>query len=147
LKSSKAKVGEHSSLILDLRREVEAGNAKISGLMGDFNAKTAELQSKEKSLLPSAGKLKEVMQSIGELRAIGKDYEASKAKLLRITNPARLDQQDYERTCEVARELGIAINKVKIQVLNRLGLPTEVKTGLLEGLKGLQAVAEKLSRG
>lgn len=42
--------------------------------------------------------------------------------------------------------MGIAINKVKIQVLNKLGLSTEVKTTLLEALKSLQLVTEKLNR-
>jgi DNA-binding SARP family transcriptional activator len=81
------------------------------------------------------------MQSIAELKVIGKEYEASKTKLLRLTTSANLKEQDYERMCEVAREMGIAINKVKIQVLNKLGLSAEVKAKLLSELKNLQIVS------
>lgn len=58
-------------------------------------------------------------------------FEASKNKLIKISN-YKLENYNYSNIGEIAREINIAAQRCKVQIINKSKIPQEDRTAIVE---------------
>ena len=73
------------------------------------------------------------------------NFEASKSKLIKIGN-YKLDNYSRNYLGDAVREINVAANRCKLQIINKSKISQEEKAGIVEEFKKLQMAIEKVNR-
>ena len=72
-------------------------------------------------------------------------FEASKSKLLKVSS-YKLENYGCMSVGEIVREINVAAQRCKLQIINKSKIPQEDKIAIVEEFKSLQTAIEKVAR-
>lgn len=119
--------------------------ANLTELSRNFENYQLQNNTQAEYLHPISDKLSRLLEDTDEYLKFMNQFEASKSKLLKVSS-YKLENYGSRSVGEIVREINVAAQRCKLQIINKSKIPQEDKIAIVEEFKSLQTAIEKVAR-